>query len=70
LDPVPLSKIGTHLLASLGIKGKNRDSLACLGNAGSHSVESYCSKASLSVYMQQAYTGNKWITVVKTVKKN
>ena len=30
LDPVPLSKIGTHLLASLGIKGKNRNPLACL----------------------------------------
>ena len=43
LDPVPLSKIGTHLLASLGIKGKNRNSLACLRNAGSHFAESYCS---------------------------
>ena len=28
LDPVPLSKIGTRLLASLGIKGKNRNPLA------------------------------------------
>ena len=28
LDPVPLSKIGTHLLASLGSKGKNGHSLA------------------------------------------
>ena len=37
LDPVPLSKMGTHLLASLGSKGKNRNSLACLRNAGSHS---------------------------------
>jgi len=26
LDPVPLSKIGTRLLASLGSKGKNRNS--------------------------------------------
>jgi hypothetical protein len=42
LDPVPLSKMGTHLLASLGSKGKNRNSLACLRNAGSHSAESYC----------------------------
>jgi len=39
LDPVPLSKMGTDLLASLGSKGKNR-SLACLKNAGSHSAES------------------------------
>jgi hypothetical protein len=37
-----LSKIGTHLLASLGNKGKNRNSLACLRNAGSHSGVSYC----------------------------
>ena len=37
-----LSKIGTHLLASLGSKGKNRNSLACLRNAGSYSAESYC----------------------------
>ena len=42
LDPVPLSKIGTHLLASLGSKEENRDSLACLRNAGSYSAESYC----------------------------
>ena len=30
------------MLASLGTKGKNRNSLACLRNAGSHSAESYC----------------------------
>ena len=36
--------MGTHLLASLGSKGKNGDSLACLRNAGSHSAESYCTK--------------------------
>ena len=42
LDPVSLSKIETHLLASLGSKGKNRNSLACLRNAGFHSAESYC----------------------------
>jgi len=41
LDPIPLSKIGTRLLASLGIKGKNRKSLACLRNAGSYSGVSY-----------------------------
>ena len=44
LDPVPLSKIGTRLLASLGSKGKNRNSLACLRNAGSYSAESYCTE--------------------------
>ena len=33
-----LSKIGTHLLASLGNKGKNGNSLACLRNAGSYSA--------------------------------
>ena len=32
----------THLLASLGSKGKNRKSLACLRNAGSHSAVTYC----------------------------
>ena len=41
LDPVPLSKIGTHLLASLGGR-KNRNSLACLRNTGSHSAVTYC----------------------------
>ena len=39
LDPVPLSKIGTRLFASLGRKVKNRNSLACLRNAGSYSAE-------------------------------
>jgi len=34
--------MGTHLLASLGIKGKNGNSLACLRNAGSHSAVTYC----------------------------
>ena len=43
LDPVPLSKIETHLLASLGSKGKMRNSLACLRNSEFHSAESYCS---------------------------
>jgi len=42
LDPVPLSKTGTRLLASLGSKGKNRNSLAYLRNAGSYSAQSYC----------------------------
>jgi hypothetical protein len=44
-DPVPLSKIGTHLLASLGIKGKNRNPLACLRNAGSYFAITYCKDA-------------------------
>ena len=34
--------MGTHLLASLGSKGKNGNSLACLRNAGSHSAMTYC----------------------------
>ena len=42
LDPVPLSKIGTRLLACLGSKGKNRSPLACLRNAGSYSARSCC----------------------------
>ena len=42
MDPVSLSKIETHLLASLGSKGKNRNSLACLRNAGFHSAVTYC----------------------------
>ena len=45
LDPVPLSKIGTRLLASLGSKGKNRNSLVCLRNAGSHSAVTYCTRS-------------------------
>ena len=36
-----MSKIETLLLASLGGKGKNRNSLACLRNAGFYSAESY-----------------------------
>jgi len=31
------------LLASLGSKGKNRNSLACLRNAGFHFAVTYCS---------------------------
>ena len=48
LVPVPLclseflSKIGTHLPASSDIMEKNRNSLACLRNAGSSFAESYC----------------------------
>jgi hypothetical protein len=41
-----LSKIGTRVLAPLGSKGENRNSLACLRNAGSYHdfkfAESYC----------------------------
>ena len=42
LDLVPLSKTSTHLLASSDIMEKNRNSLACLRNAGSYFAESYC----------------------------
>ena len=42
VDPVSLSKIETHLLASLGSTGKKRKSLACLRNACFHFAESYC----------------------------
>ena len=41
------AKIGTHLLAPLGDKGKNRNSLACLRNAGSHSADSYWTNTNL-----------------------
>ena len=34
--------MGTDLLASLGSKGKNRNSLACLRNAGYHFAITYC----------------------------
>ena len=37
-----LSKLGTLLLDSLGGKGKNMTSLACLRNAGSYSTVTYC----------------------------
>jgi hypothetical protein len=37
-----LSKIGTHLLPSFDIIEKNRNPLACLRNAGSHSAMTYC----------------------------
>ena len=46
MDPVSLSKIETDLLASLGSKGKNRNSLACLRNAGFYSAVTYCSSPS------------------------
>jgi hypothetical protein len=49
VDPVPLSEVGTHLCASLGSKGKNRNSLACLSNAGSYSAESYCKYSLLTI---------------------
>jgi hypothetical protein len=46
-----LSKIEARLLASLGSKGKNRNSLACLRNAGFHSGVSYCSvESSIELY--------------------
>ena len=41
LDPVPLSKIGTLLLASLGRKGKNRNSLTWIRNAGFYSAANF-----------------------------
>jgi len=46
------------LLASLGSKGKNRNSLACLRNAGSYSAESHCSHPSR---LQRVHVGAlKW----------
>ena len=39
-----LSKIGTRLLASSDLMEKNRNPLACLGNAGSYFAESYCTE--------------------------
>src|SRR6056300_1683319 len=50
LDPVSLSKIETHLLASLGSKGKNRNSLACLRNAGFYSAVTYCTPSDTTDY--------------------
>ena len=48
--------MGTHLLASLGSKGKNGNSLACLRNAGSHSAVTYCSpKGSCVVRIPKAF---------------
>ena len=44
LDPVPLSKIGTRLLASLSSKRKNRNFLACLRNGSSYYAVTYCSE--------------------------
>jgi hypothetical protein len=60
--------MGTHLLASLGSKGRNGNSLACLRNAGSHSAESYCTHASnrcphihlLSVCQNRATLTVRW----------
>ena len=42
MDLVPLSKIGTHLLASSDIMVNNRNSLACLRNACSYFAVTYC----------------------------
>ena len=47
--------MGTHLLGSLGSKGKNGNSLACLRNAGSHSAESYCS---INLVVTESTEGN------------
>ena len=46
MDPVALSKIGTRLLTSLGRKGKNRNSVACLRIAGSYFAGRYCTRQS------------------------
>ena len=40
---------GTLLLASLGGKGKDRNSLACLRNAGSYSAVTYCKRVQETV---------------------
>ena len=61
MDPVPLSKIETRLLASLGSKGKNRSSLACLRNAGSHSAESYCK--SVSIFLRETEANVKMVYI-------
>ena len=45
LDPVPLSKVGTHLLASQGSIGKDMNSLTFLSflrNASSYFATTYC----------------------------
>jgi len=42
LDLVPLSKIGTHLLASSDIIENNTNSLTRLRNAGSYFAVTYC----------------------------
>ena len=47
--------MGTHLLVSLGSKEKNRNSLACLRKAGSHSAESYCSPTSRAFFSGQPH---------------
>ena len=46
-----MSKIGTRLLASLNIKGKNKNSLACLRNAGSYFAITYCICVSVCIYV-------------------
>ena len=60
---VPLSKIETLLLASLGGKGKNRYPLACLRNAGFHSADSYCMLFAMRNRFETTKTDNKalWI---------
>ena len=63
LDPVSLSKIETLLLASLSGTGKNKNSLACLRNAGFHSADSYCMLFALRNRFETTKTDNKalWI---------
>jgi len=58
LDPVPLSNIGTRLLASLDSKGKNRNSLteAWLRNAGSYFTMTYCTQENLDQNSNQDLT--------------
>ena len=62
LDPVPLLKIGTRLLASLGSKGKNRNSLACLRNAGFHSAVTYCKQRVLDRVLSPKYLTRPAVT--------
>ena len=51
-----LSEKGTHLLASSDVMEKNRNSLACLRNAGSYSAQSYCIVCGLSLEHKLALT--------------
>ena len=73
LDPVPLSKIGTRLLASLGSKGKNRNPVACLRNAGSYSAVTYCIRQETSRRSDPRQTTgrqNRLCTISIRVEKN
>ena len=73
LGPSSSVKKKNRLLVSLGRKGKNRNSLACLRNAGSYSAVTYCIRQETSRRSDPRQTTgrqNRLCTISIRVEKN